>query len=105
MSAIVHQPPTLQSASASRNVGSWNNAPARASASGPCSSLPSLAAKATHAMPFCTKTTLFGTELSPLCTEFPVLVWVERLAAALLAPYAVWVTFAIALNWAIWRLN
>lgn len=30
---------------------------------------------------------------------------VSRLAAALLAPYLAWVTFASALTWAIWRLN
>lgn len=30
---------------------------------------------------------------------------VSRLAAGLLAPYLAWVTFAAALNFAIWRLN
>lgn len=30
---------------------------------------------------------------------------VNRLAAALLAPYLAWVTFASALTWAIWRAN
>jgi translocator protein len=29
----------------------------------------------------------------------------DRLAAALLVPYAAWVAFATALNAAIWRLN
>jgi tryptophan-rich sensory protein len=29
----------------------------------------------------------------------------RRLAAWLLAPYAMWVTYAAALNWALWRLN
>ena len=29
----------------------------------------------------------------------------DRLAAALLAPYAAWVAFATVLNAAIWRLN
>ena len=30
---------------------------------------------------------------------------ISRLAAGLLAPYLAWVTFAAALNFAIWRLN
>jgi tryptophan-rich sensory protein len=29
----------------------------------------------------------------------------RRLAAWLLAPYAMWVSYAAALNWALWRLN
>ena len=35
-----------------------------------------------------------------------VLAWpVSRTAAALLLPYGLWVTFAAALNFAVWRLN
>jgi tryptophan-rich sensory protein len=30
---------------------------------------------------------------------------ISIVAAVLLAPYLVWVTYAAALNWAIWRLN
>ena len=30
---------------------------------------------------------------------------IQRLAAGLLVPYLAWVTFASALNWAIWNLN
>ena len=30
---------------------------------------------------------------------------VDRVAAVLLVPYALWVTFAVVLNFAIWKLN
>jgi benzodiazapine receptor len=30
---------------------------------------------------------------------------IDRLAGALMLPYLVWTGYAVALNWAVWRLN